>query len=67
MANRRNFLQTAFGAGAGLFASRAAAERTTHSTNTASQVAPRGGYQETVVVRSRKWTRTAERSLTLQS
>jgi FtsP/CotA-like multicopper oxidase with cupredoxin domain len=45
MANRRNFLQTAFGAGAGLFASRAAAERTTHSTNTASQVAPRGGYQ----------------------
>jgi FtsP/CotA-like multicopper oxidase with cupredoxin domain len=45
MANRRNFLQTAFGAGAGMFASRASAERTTHSTNTASQVAPRGGYQ----------------------
>jgi hypothetical protein len=45
MANRRSFLQTAFGAGAGLFASRASAERTAHSTNTASQVASRGGYQ----------------------
>ncbi|MDQ2834801.1 MAG: copper oxidase, partial [Acidobacteriota bacterium] len=45
MANRRSFLQTAFGAGAGLFASRASAERTIHSSNTASQVASRGGYQ----------------------
>ncbi|MGB8579222.1 MAG: copper oxidase [Candidatus Sulfotelmatobacter sp.] len=45
MANRRFFLQTVFGAGAGLIASRASAERTDHSTSPTSQVAARGGYQ----------------------
>lgn len=45
MANRRFFLQTAFGAGAGLIASRASAERTDRSTSPATQVAARGGYQ----------------------
>lgn len=45
MANRRFFLQTVFGAGAGLIASRASAERTDHSISPTSQVAARGGYQ----------------------
>ncbi len=46
MANRRSFLQSTFGLGAGLFASRAVAETTHNSPHTpTSQVAARGGYQ----------------------
>lgn len=45
MANRRSFLQTAFGIGAGLFATRASAESTPASTGSASQTAATGGYQ----------------------
>ena len=45
MANRRFFLQSTFGLGAGLFARRAVAEPTQHSSsNPTSQVAGRGGY-----------------------
>ena len=45
MANRRFFLQSALGAGAGLFTARAVAEPTRPSSNPTSQVAARGGYQ----------------------
>ena len=45
MANRRSFLQSALGLGAGLFAGRAAAEPERHTNTSASQVALRGGYQ----------------------
>ena len=49
MANRRSFLQTTFGLGAGLFAGRAVAEPTPisggHPSQHASQIAPSGGYQ----------------------
>ncbi len=44
MANRRSFLQSALGVGAGLFASRAAAEAPRSVDRTATQVALRGGY-----------------------
>ena len=44
MANRRSFLQSALGVGAGLFASRAVAEPTRTSSNPAVQDAARGGY-----------------------
>ena len=44
MANRRSFLQSALGVGAGLFASRALAEPTHPSNNPTGQVAARGGY-----------------------
>ena len=45
MANRRTFLQTAFGAGAGLFAANRATAESTHTLNTTTQVAAKGGYQ----------------------
>ena len=44
MANRRSFLQSALGVGAGLFASRAVAEPTATSNHPTDQVAARGGY-----------------------
>ncbi len=44
MANRRSFLQSTFGLGAGLFASRAVAETTHNESHTSSQVAASGGY-----------------------
>ncbi|MBW4028980.1 MAG: copper oxidase [Acidobacteria bacterium] len=44
MANRRSFLQSSLGIGAGLFASRAVAEPTATSNNPTDQVAARGGY-----------------------
>jgi manganese oxidase len=44
MANRRSFLQSVFGAGAGIFATRAVAEHVPGS-NSANQVLSRGGYQ----------------------
>jgi FtsP/CotA-like multicopper oxidase with cupredoxin domain len=44
MANRRSFLQSTLGLGAGLFASRAVAETTHTHNNPTSQVAARGGY-----------------------
>lgn len=44
MANRRSFLQSTLGLGAGLFASRAVAETTHTPNNPTSQVAARGGY-----------------------
>ena len=44
MANRRSFLQSTLGLGAGLFASRAVAEPTHNAHNPATQVAARGGY-----------------------
>ncbi len=45
MANRRSFLQSALGVGAGLFAGRAAAEPTHPSNNPTHQVAAQGGYR----------------------
>jgi len=45
MANRRSFLQTTLGIGAGLFASRAVAEPSKASSRHLSQVASSGGYQ----------------------
>ncbi len=45
MANRRSFLQTALGAGAGLFASRAAAETSRSLNDPTEQDAARGGYK----------------------
>ena len=47
MANRRSFLQSTFGLGAGLFASRAVAETTHNQPHTSSQVGAAGGYQGT--------------------
>jgi hypothetical protein len=47
MANRRSFLQSTFGLGAGLFASRAVAETTHNEPHTSSQVRAAGGYQGT--------------------
>ncbi len=44
MANRRSFLQSALGVGAGLFANRAVAEPTATTNNPTEQVAARGGY-----------------------
>ena len=44
MANRRSFLQSALGVGAGLFAGRAAAEIDHTSNDPEGQVAARGGY-----------------------
>ena len=44
MANRRSFLQSALGVGAGLFASRAVAEPAKSASNPTEQVAARGGY-----------------------
>ncbi len=45
MADRRSFLQSALGIGAGLFASRAVAEPAKSSSSHVDQVAARGGYQ----------------------
>ena len=45
MANRRSFLQSVLGVGAGLFAGRAAAEAGHDANDPAGQVAARGGYQ----------------------
>ena len=45
MANRRSFIQSALGIGAGLFANRAVAEPAHNSTTLPTQVALRGGYQ----------------------
>ena len=45
MANRRSFLQSTLGIGAGLFASRAIAEPTRSSTSHLTQVAATGGYE----------------------
>ena len=44
MANRRSFLQSALGVGAGLFARRAVAEPTHTTNNPSTQDAARGGY-----------------------
>ena len=46
MANRRSFLQSTFGLGAGLFAGRTAAATPPHNNGSPSptQVAARGGY-----------------------
>jgi len=45
MANRRTFLQTAFGAGAGLFAANRATAESIPTLNATTQVAAKGGYQ----------------------
>ena len=45
MADRRSFLQSALGIGAGLFTSSAVAESTQSSNNPTGQVAAQGGYQ----------------------
>ncbi len=45
MANRRSFLQSTLGLGAGLFAGRAVAEPTHTSSSQLTQVAASGGYQ----------------------
>ena len=45
MANRRSFLQSTFGLGAGLFANRAVAETTPNASSPTTQVGARGGYQ----------------------
>ncbi len=45
MANRRSFLQSVFGAGAGVFARRSVAQPTHTAAPPTSQVAVRGGYQ----------------------
>lgn len=45
MANRRSFLQSTLGIGAGLFASRAVAASTHNSTNPVAQVGASGGYE----------------------
>jgi hypothetical protein len=47
MANRRSFLQSTFGLGAGLFASRSVAETTHNESHTSSQAVASGGYQVT--------------------